>query len=150
MLKALIYFPLLMLGSVISQQFLNKADSTIIWIIMILLSSITMFFLIYFIKGLLIGFKVNRCRLWVPLFIICTFVTCMLPFAISFHLISGYVREFSEATDKKVTWRLSGVFCLYVYSRYQFLTDNCPKFLLSFYIAGYRLSVLLLQRYYRN
>ena len=78
-LKAIVYSPLLFLSWIMAKQILNANTDVILWIALILVFVAVFYFIIYFLKGVLIALKHNHNFIWIPIFICCVIFTCVLP-----------------------------------------------------------------------
>src|SRR5690348_6544045 len=70
-LKLIVYSPLIFLGYFITKAILNADTDKILWMALIIIFAFSFYFIIYFLKGVLIALKHNANLFWVPLFIIC-------------------------------------------------------------------------------
>ena len=143
--QTLIYSPLIFTSYLITSMILETDDHAVLWIGLICLFSIFIYLLVYFLKGALIGFKSNGNFLWLPLFIICTVFTCVLPVWIFFEPVKSIMQSLSKNAGEKLSWIFSVASGLFLYSRYHFLTNIAPAFVFPFYQAGIDLVISLLK-----
>ena len=136
LLKAVVYSPLLLLGGIIAKQILNEKANILIWIALIFVFAAMLYFVIYFLKGVMIALKVNRNLLWIPVFICCVIFTCALPMYIVFDPIQSIITRYTETNHDLLTWIFASAFGLYVYSKYHFLTNIAPIAAYPYYHRG--------------
>lgn len=133
-IKLAVYLPLWFSGYLLTSQLLDKTDDSIAWILLIVLFTILMYQSIFFIKGLLIGLKKNKGNLlWMPLFIVCILFTCVFPVWQLHSTVVQLFHKISPNSGNLLAWLTSLCFGIYVYSRYNFLTDIAPRFALLVY-----------------
>jgi len=125
-LKLVIYLPLWFSGYIISTNILNKEDSVFAWIGLIVIFAVFLYQLLFFVKGMIIGFKSWGNLFWIPLFILCSAFTCVLPVWIVFDILQPFAIELSMRSGDTVTWIFAVAFGLFLYSRYHFLTNMAP------------------------
>lgn len=80
--------------------------------------------------------KHNSNLFWIPLFILCVIVTCVLPVWIVFNPLQNIIAHYTETNYEIVTWIFAVAFGLYVYSRYHFLTNIAPASAFPYYQRG--------------
>jgi len=85
----------------------------------------------------LIGLKTKRNFWWLPLLVICILYTCVLPVMLFFDLLHKAAFYFTIEHADALTWLFAIIACCYLYSKYEFLSDNAPKIALSIYKLGY-------------
>src|SRR3954465_15291340 len=90
-LKLIVYSPLIFLGYFITNEILNADTDKILWIALITVFAFLFYFITYFFKGVLIALKHNGNLFWIPLFIFCLIVTCVLPVWIIFSPLQNVV-----------------------------------------------------------
>jgi hypothetical protein len=147
--KILIYSPLVFASYMITIQLLEKNDHAVLWIGLVFIFSVFLYLLLYFLKGIIIGFKSAGNFLWLTLFIICTVFTCVLPVWICFETIKTITETLSKNAGEKLTWIFSVAIGLFIYSRYHFLTNIAPASAFPFYQAGIDLAFFLLKLSWR-
>src|SRR5215471_3486702 len=101
-LKIIVFSPLIFLSWLITKQLLTANTDKIIWIGLMLIFSIALYFIIYFLKGMLIALRNNRNLLWIPLFICCITLTCVLPVWIVFEPIEALFNRYTEANRQLI------------------------------------------------
>jgi hypothetical protein len=141
--KAIVHFPQLFTGYCISRCILSKQDNGIVWIALTVLFAFILYQFIFLLKGILIVFKTKRKFWWMPLFILCTLYTCVLPVMLFFGLLHRAAFYFTIDYADELNWLFAIVACSYIYSKYQFLTDCCPKIALPGYRAGMSISMAI-------
>lgn len=120
---AVIFSPLLFLGYWIDSLFLPLKAAGHVWLIAILLSASVLHAVLFLLKGLIIGLCRQRSGWWVPLFLICVAVACILPLVI-LHPIFNYLTRHTLV----LTWVLDIAFAYFVYGQYNFLNQRLPFF----------------------
>jgi hypothetical protein len=140
-LKAVVYSPLLFLGWIISKQILDTNSDKILWIALIVLLAVILYFVVYFLKGVLIALKHNHNLFWIPLFVFCVVITCILPVYIVFDPIQNMVGSYTGTKQPLLTWIFATAFGLYVYSRYHFLTNIAPTAAYPYYQRGINITM---------
>lgn len=151
LLKILIYFPLILTSYAIVSSIMKKDISSLLGFAVVILVSFILYLLVYFVKGILIGLKSNNKLLWILLFIICVTFTCVLPVYLVFDPISSLVKSSSHSGNPNsiLKWIFSLAFGVYVYFRYDFLTNKAPSIAFPAYQAGIDITVSILNRSYR-
>lgn len=135
-LKLIVYSPLLLTGWFIAKQILSPDANIIWWIALILIFATLTYFIIYFLKGVLIALKHNHNWLWLPLFLFCVAFTCALPVWILFDPLTNFISGYTQTNQQLLTWIFVLAFGLYVYSRYHFLTNIAPSIAFPYYRRG--------------
>lgn len=116
-----------------------------LWIGLIIIFSIFLYLLLYFVKGILIGLKNRGNWLWFPIFITCTLFTSVLPVWIWFEDITVALAFHSKNAYPKLAWIASIALGFYFYSRYHFLTNIAPSSAFPFYRMGIDLAFSILK-----
>ena len=119
-LKIIVYSPLIFLSWLITKQLLTANTDKLIWIGLMVIFSVAFYFTIYFLKGMLIALKNNGNLFWIPLFICCVILTCVLPVWIVFEPIERFFTAYTETNQQLLTWICALAFGFYVYSKYHF------------------------------
>jgi hypothetical protein len=135
-IKLIVYSPLIFLSWLITEQLFNTTTNKILSLALILLFTIVLYYMIYFIKGMLIALKYNGNLFWVPLFLILTMLTCALPVWIIFTPLESLIRTYTETNQQLLTWICAIAFGFYTYSRYHFLTNIAPSKAFPYYQRG--------------
>lgn len=143
-LKAVVYSPLLVAGWFITNQILDVQTNKVIWFVIILLFAVIFYFIIYFSKGVLIVLKHNGNLFWVLLFISLTMFTCILPVWIIFDPLQNLIAAYTNGNHEILTCVLAMLFALYIYSRYQFLTNIAPAVAFPYYQRGINFTMHIL------
>lgn len=151
LLKALVYFPLFFTSFIIVSMIMKKEMTSLLGLAIVLLGTFILYLLVYFIKGILICLKSNNRILWVIPFIICVGFTCILPVYLVLDPIAHLVKSSSHAQTENNTikWIFSIAFGIYVYYRYDFLTNIAPPLAFPAYQAGINLTTSIISRSYR-
>lgn len=151
LLKALVYFPLFFTSFIIVSSIMKKEITSLLGLSIVLLVSFILYLLVYFIKGILICLKSNNRIVWILPFIICVGFTCILPVYLVLDPIAYLVKSPSHAQTENntVKWIFSIAFGVYVYYRYDFLTNAAPSIAVPAYKAGIDITTAILSRSYR-
>ena len=136
LLKIIVYSPLIFLSWLITKKLLTPNTDKLIWLGLMLILSVAFYFIIYFLKGMLIGLKHNRNFLWMPLFICCVVLTCVLPVWIVFAPLETFFNKYTDANQQLLTWICALSFGFYVYSKYHFLSNIAPAKAFPYYQRG--------------
>ncbi|AWO02091.1 hypothetical protein DLD77_10485 [Chitinophaga alhagiae] len=149
--KALIYFPLIITSFIIVSSIMKKEVSSLLGLAVIILVSFILYLLVYFVKGILICLKSNNKLLWILPFIICVSFTCILPVYIVLDPVGRLVQSSSRSGTSYdiLKWIFSLAFGVYVYFRYDFLTNIAPSVAFPAYQAGISITMSILKRSYR-
>jgi len=134
--KTIIYFPLLFTGYCMARCILDKNSNGIAWVASTILFAFLLYQFIFLLKGMLIGFKKRKKLWWLPLLTLCVSYTCVLPVMLFFELLHKAAFYFTIEYADVLTWLFAIVAGSYVYSRYEFLTDNSPQFAMTMYRLG--------------
>lgn len=140
-LKIIVYSPLLCIGWLIANAILTVNTNKILWIALILIFATLSYFVIYFLKGVLIALKHNHNWLWLPLLIFCVAFTCMLPVWIVFDPLTNFIGRYSQTNQQLLTWIFAFAFGLYVYSKYHFLINIAPTIAYPYYQRGINITM---------
>ena len=140
-LKIIIYSPLLYIGWLIANQILTANTNKILWLALILIFATVIYFIIYFLKGVLIALKHNHNWLWLPLFLFCVAFTCALPVWILFDPLTNFISRYTQTNQQLLTWIFALAFGLYVYSKYHFLTNIAPTIAYPYYQRGINMTM---------
>lgn len=138
--KLIIYAPLWFTGYMISTYILDNQASAFAWLGLIFLFSISLYQIMFFIKGLIIGCMANKKLLWLPLFIICFLFTSVIPVWLMFDSIHELMSDLSAEYAGTLSWIASIALGIFMYSRYHFLTDMAPLAAYQMYQFGLTLS----------
>lgn len=139
-LKAIVFFPLWFAGYIITAKILNKEDSAFAWLGLILLFAFALYQVVFFVKGLIIGWKDKGNLLWVIVLIICIGFTCIFPAFIIFEYMEPLMHDLSYKNGSLLTWIFSIGAAIFIYSRYHFLTDLAPAAAYPAYQLGLSLT----------
>jgi hypothetical protein len=141
--NCIVYFPQLFTGYCITRCILNKQDNGITWVLLTMLFAFILYLFVFFLKGILIVLKTKKNFWWLPLFILCALYTCVLPVMLFFGLLHKAAFYFTIDHADELSWLFAIVACSYLYSKYAFLTDCCPKIALPGYRAGVSISMAI-------
>ena len=149
--KALVYFPLIITSFIIVSSIMKKEVTSLLGLAVIILVGFILYLLVYFVKGILICLKSNNKLLWILPFIICVAFTCILPVYIVLDPVGHLVQSSSHSgtPNNVLKWIFSLAFGVYVYFRYDFLTNIAPSIAFPAYQAGINVTVSMLNRSYR-
>lgn len=123
LLWLVVFSPLIFLSYWIDCQFINMKDGGLTWLLAILVTTLFVYAALFLAKGLIIGLRRRRSSWWIPLFIICIALTCILPAWIMFHPLNYLTRHLLP-----LTWLLDIGFAYFVYGQYNFLNQPLPFF----------------------
>lgn len=128
-------------------------ESKPIKIVVVFLIAYILYCFVFFLKGLMIAFKVNKKWLWVPLFVVCVLFTCLLPTWLSFDIIKGLLRpEKGHVVKNRDYW--SALFAVIVggliYNKYKFHTDICPRMAFWAYSIGFNSMLTFIDNHIDN
>lgn len=144
-LKAIVYLPLWFTGYVIATKILQREDSFFAWAGLIIIFAICLYQMLFFLKGMIIGFKSRKNIFWMPLFILCIAYVSLLPAWIAFDAIQPFADDWSKQSGQTINWIISAAFGCYVYSHYHFLTNISPVAAYPIYQFGIDTSLKLLK-----
>ncbi|SHN43375.1 hypothetical protein [Chitinophaga sp. CF418] len=149
--KALVYCPLIFTSFYIVFSFMKEETSSLMGLGLVILVSFILYFIVYFLKGVIICLKGNNRILWMLPFIICVAFTCILPVYIVLDPIGNLVKSSSHSQTEHSTikWIFSIAFGVYVYFRYDFLTNIAPSIAFPAYQAGIDFTTTILKHSYR-
>src|SRR6266542_5352116 len=142
--KLLIYLPLIFTGYIIASQFLSKQAHVILWIATISLIAYFIYLFIYFLKGIILLLKFHGNLLWMPLLLIAVSFTCILPVWLIWDSASKII--LNAGGNITVQWIFAVAFGIYIYSRYNFLSNIAPIFAFSSYNAGIHFAAMILKK----
>jgi hypothetical protein len=140
-LKIIVYSPLLFLSYLITKQILSAQTEKIIWLALMLIFAFVLYAVIYFFKGVLVALKFNHKSIWILLFICLVTTTCILAVWIIFNPLQDFINNYTSSNQQLVTWLFALAFGLYVYSKYQFLTNIAPNIAFPYYQMGINSAV---------
>lgn len=149
--KALVYFPLIITSFIIVSSIMKKEASSLLGLAVVILVTFILYLLVYFIKGILICLKSNNKLLWILPFIICVAFTCILPVYLVLDPVGYLVQNANRSgnTYSIFKWIFSLAFGVYVYFRYDFLTNIAPSIAFPAYQAGIDITRSILNRSHR-
>jgi len=149
--KALVYFPLIITSFIIVSSIMKKEVTSLLGLAVIILVSFILYLLVYFVKGILICLKGNNKLLWILPFIICVTFTCVLPVYLVLDPVGYLVKSSSHSgtSNSILKWIFSLAFGVYVYFRYDFLSNISPSIAFPAYQAGINITASILNRSYR-
>ncbi|RRJ89826.1 hypothetical protein EG240_10540 [Paenimyroides tangerinum] len=130
-------------GYLLSQKLLKgETDQLKIWGLSLIFAYLILC-IVYFLKGIIIGFRAKNNKLWILPWIICIILCCIFPA----FIIKAVVAGMFHITKRQDVWCLVfswGAFLFssfYIYGIYQFKTPSAPKFLYWSYNLGLKLLV---------
>ncbi len=118
--KAIMYSPQLITGYFLCRLYLTKADTALLWLTAIVLIACLIHFLILLLKQIIIALRNNGNFLWIPLLLVCTAYTCILPVWMVFNSVKYLMHYVSAEKAIPLTWLFSIAFGVYLYFRYDF------------------------------
>jgi len=123
LLVCVVFSPLLALGYYIDTRFISLHAPGHVWLVAVLGTAFVLYLLLFLGKAFLIGLYRKHSGWWIPLFIFCVALTCILPALIAYPI-------FNFLTDhtQPVTWILDIAFVYFVYGQYNFLNQKLPFF----------------------
>lgn len=136
LLKVIVYFPLLFISEVLTKQITGNNTDIVIKLTIIIILSVILYYCIYFLKGALMALKYNQNLPWIPFYIFCIVITCILPAWIIFEPLQTFTGRYTETNQQLVTWICALTFGLYVYGKYHFLTNIAPMKAFPYYQRG--------------
>ena len=142
--KLLIYFPLVFTGYIIATKFLDKQAHGILWIGTILFMAYVIYLFLYFLKGIILVLKFHGNLLWLPLLVIAVSFTCVLPVWLTWDSATNLILKLGGNTI--IQWIFAIAFGVYIYFRYNFLTNIAPTFAFSSYNAGIHFAAVILKK----
>lgn len=119
-LRALIFSPQLITGYLLCKLLLSKTDTTLLWMIAIVLVAVLTHFFILMLKQIIIVLKNKGNFLWIPILIVCLSYTCIFPVWIVFNPVNYLMHLISAEKAVYLTWLFSIAFGIYLYFRYDF------------------------------
>jgi hypothetical protein len=149
--KALVYCPLIFTSFYIIFSFMKGETSSLMGLGLVILFSLILYFIVYFLKGVIICLKSNNRIIWLLPFIFCVAFTCILPVYIVLDPIGSLVKSSSHSQTEHSTikWIFSITFGVYVYFRYDFLRNISPSTAFPAYQAGIDFTTTILKHSYR-
>jgi hypothetical protein len=140
-----IYFPLVwfsvLLVDNLEQVHHNELYSRLGFIVML---AYLFYCVMYFIKGIIIAFKVNHRILWIPLWIIAVLFTCGFhAFLIQNTLERSLNPPTGTVVENYVFWSWIGALMmgLLIYRYYEFGKDSAPRIAFWAYSLGFNASL---------
>lgn len=134
---ALVYSPIILLAVLLTEEltFLHNGSQKL-KILSYILIGYLIYASIFFLKGILMAFKANGKVIWIPIFILCIALTCLLPCYFVYSMALEYL-------DNSVFWSalISALFAFFVYNKYDFTKDVSPKLTFWSYALGFRLML---------
>ena len=144
-----LYYCIIFSGSLILSHLLLKSlevtDKTGTWEYLLYLFGVgyLMVCLVFFIKGIMIQYRIAQNKIWIPLFILCLSVVCLIPIVLFRLLIYDW---FFRSYDLKsaapilwptiVSWLLATILGAIVYRKYRLTEDYVINLAAWSYILG--------------
>jgi hypothetical protein len=142
---AFIYVPLLMLGYWTANKISTLYSNDMIIKFGLTIGFAYLFFaFVYFIKGLLIGFRTSNRSAWILIWAICIIVTAGSQSLIAQSILANFFSSRSISNSLVWSWMGAGVIALVICSHYQFLTNVAPRSIFWSYQLGFNFSKLQL------
>ncbi|WP_060873518.1 hypothetical protein [Myroides odoratus] len=142
-LKFAIIFGLFVLSAYsISKKLVGQeATSFQIWGSTLLITYL-LFCFIYFLKGIVIGFRLKRSMLWILPWVVCVLFCCVAPAYIVKTLVLSQFHPSNreELWSVILSWGAFVISLLYIYNMYQFKTPNAPYILRWAFYLGVKVS----------
>lgn len=136
--KLFIYFPLVFIGYLIAAKFLDKNAHGLLWFTAIAFFAYLIYLFLYFLKGVVLSLKFRHNFLWVPLFFIAVTFACVLPIWLIWNTAANLIGKMGG--DETMQWIFAIAFFVYIYMRYNFLTNIAPVFAFPAYHAGFHIT----------
>jgi hypothetical protein len=138
---AFIYVPLLMLGywtantmsTVYSNDIIIKSGLTVGF-------AYLFFAFVYFMKGLLIGFRTSKRFAWILICAICVIMTAGSQSLVAQSFLENFFSSRNVSNYLVWSWAGAGVVALVICSHYQFLTNVAPRSIFWSYQLGFNFS----------
>lgn len=138
-LKLFAFSPLIVVGFFASTLCVKPSGNPFLLIGVIAVFAYALYLFIFFVKGILIAWKVQGKKKWILLFLTCISFTCLLPAAVAYPAVNKLVLQAGGNTSISVIFLTAIIY--YLYTRYQFLTDMVPPASLGVYLAGIRVGM---------
>jgi glucan phosphoethanolaminetransferase (alkaline phosphatase superfamily) len=144
-----LYYCVIFSGGLILAHLLLKslgvADKTGTWEYLLYLFGIgyVMVCLIFFIKGIMIQYRIAQNKIWIPLFVLCLSVVCLIPIVLFRVLIyDWFFRSYDLKSATTLLWPTIASWLLaiglggFVYSKYKLTEDYVINLAAWSYILG--------------
>jgi len=136
--SAFVYLPLLILSYIIANK-IHWLYSNDIFIKIGL--TVACFYLmlsfIYFLKGAVIGMRINGRKAWILLWVLCVVVTCAVQAIIAHSLLQDFFEARGIANFEVWSWLGAAALGILIYSHYRFLTNVAPRAVFWSYRIGF-------------
>ena len=99
-IKMIIYTPFLVGGYFLASLLLEKKDSGILWLILIILFVLVCLAIIHFLKRCILSLRSRRSLLWIFLLLFYWLITTVLPFCIIFKLLHHFILRLIHSANK--------------------------------------------------
>ena len=139
---AAIFGVVLYAGFLVTQKLWGEeTDKIKIWVFLLLFTYL-IFSIIYFFKGIIIGLRTKKKKLWILPWVFCVILCCIVPALIVKSIVAGMfnLREQQSILSLGISWGAFILFSLYTYGIYQFKTATAPKILYWSYSWGFKFS----------
>jgi hypothetical protein len=117
--EAFIYLPLLTIGYLTATKILTAKNDGLVWIITILLVAFAAYFMLVFLKGILLELRKKHNPLWLLLFVFCIGITCLMTPWLAYQPISTLFIRWGW--PHWLTWTAVFIIGMTIYLRYDFL-----------------------------
>ncbi|MDR3715852.1 MAG: hypothetical protein P4L51_23810 [Puia sp.] len=119
----LIFSPLFLAGVGITWLFIPLSAPGHQWLIGTLAGAFAAYWILFFLKGIVIGLRKKGAYAWIALFLFCVAFACALPGMIIFPFI-----QYFTGHHRLISYLVDGCFCYYIYGQYNFLNSRLPLF----------------------
>lgn len=118
--KGIVYSPQLITSYFLCRMLLNKADTALLWLTMIVVIALIIHMAVLLLKQLILGLKNSGNYLWIPLLLAAISYTCIFPVWLVFNPAKNLMVFVSHERPEMLTWLFSIAFGIYLYTRYDF------------------------------
>jgi hypothetical protein len=135
---AVVLLPLLMIAYKIAETIkITYSNNSIIKIGLTLGVTYFLYSIVYVLKGIMIGLRDMKYKLWILIWIACIIFTCGLQILISQYQLQDYFNSKNVANYTVWSWLGSILLGILVYSHYSFLTNIAPRSVFWAYKTGF-------------
>jgi hypothetical protein len=138
-----VLLPLLMIAYRIAETIkITYSNNSIIQIGLTLGFTYFLYSIVYVLKGIMIGLRDMKYKMWIPIWIVCIIFTCGLQILISQYQLQDYFNSNNVANYTVWSWLGSILLGIFVYSHYSFLTNIAPRSVFWAYKKGFHFARL--------
>jgi hypothetical protein len=138
---AVVLLPLLMIAYTIAETIsITYSNNPIIKIGLTLGFTYLLYSILYVLKGVMIGLRDIKHKMWIPIWIVCIIFTCGLQILISQYQLQDYFNSKNVANSPVWSWLGSMSLGILIYSHYSFLTNIAPRSVFWAYKTGFYLG----------